>query len=155
MKKRLIFGFICAVLLFIIMTSNDNTIVQKVTNFIITDSNDISCYEISATYGFPHLESGTFPYLRYYSILNVTFRCKSVYIFLLISFLWHLSYHWKNFIWSECYYKFLRKLRIGFDDRIPWFYTRWYYLFFFLLEFSFLLLQYLFDTNPWFAFLFW
>ncbi|XP_035733681.1 lactosylceramide 4-alpha-galactosyltransferase-like [Vespa mandarinia] len=57
MKKRLFFGFVCAVLLFIVMTSNDNTIVQKVTNFIITDSNDVSCYEISTTYGFPHLES--------------------------------------------------------------------------------------------------
>ncbi|KAF7405093.1 hypothetical protein HZH66_003999 [Vespula vulgaris] len=57
MKKRLLFGFVCAVLLFIVMTSNDNTIVQKVTNFIVTDNNDVSCYEISNTYGFPHLES--------------------------------------------------------------------------------------------------
>lgn len=76
MKKRLLFGFVCAVLLFIIMTSNDNTIVQKVTNFIVTDNNDVSCYEISNTYGFPHLESGTFPYLRYYFILIVTFDVK-------------------------------------------------------------------------------
>lgn len=57
MKKRLILGFVCAVLLFIIMTSNDNTIVQKITDFIVTDSNDVSCYEVSTTYGFPHLES--------------------------------------------------------------------------------------------------
>lgn len=60
MKKRLILGFVCAVLLFIVMTSNDGTttIVEKVKSFIdASDSNDVSCYEIAISDGFPHFES--------------------------------------------------------------------------------------------------
>lgn len=60
MKKRLILGFVCAVLLFIVMTSNDGTttIVQKVTSFIESDdANDISCYDIPIDNGFPNFDA--------------------------------------------------------------------------------------------------
>lgn len=45
MKKRLLLGFVCAVLLFILMISTDSDFVQRISPFADGNYHDITCYE--------------------------------------------------------------------------------------------------------------
>ncbi|XP_033183907.1 lactosylceramide 4-alpha-galactosyltransferase-like isoform X1 [Bombus vancouverensis nearcticus] len=45
MKKRFVLGFLCTIVIFILMISTDNDFIQHISPFVIGVWNDITCYE--------------------------------------------------------------------------------------------------------------